>query len=54
MPQGSTCTCTGGHVNCMPQQSARKVQVTAKVLFGTVNAIANMKQSDKLPNKRSK
>lgn len=31
----------------------RKMQVTAKILFGSVNAISNMKQSEKLQKKRS-
>ncbi|KAK7575956.1 hypothetical protein V9T40_012242 [Parthenolecanium corni] len=32
----------------------RRVQVTAKVLFGSINAISDMKQNEKLQKKRPK
>ncbi|XKL60925.1 hypothetical protein PGB90_007982 [Kerria lacca] len=32
----------------------RRVQVTAKILFGSVNAISDMKENEKLQKKRSK
>ncbi|CAH0771268.1 unnamed protein product [Bemisia tabaci] len=33
--------------------SGKRVQVTAKILFGSVSAISNMKHSEKLHRKRS-
>ncbi|KAK9508900.1 hypothetical protein O3M35_006342 [Rhynocoris fuscipes] len=50
MPQNCSCE---NNTRTTTQQSQRKVQVTAKVLFGTVSAIANMKQAEKVQNKRN-
>lgn len=50
MPQNCTCD---NNSRTTTQQSQRKVQVTAKVLFGTVSAIANMKKTEKLQTKRT-
>ncbi|VVC24891.1 Hypothetical protein CINCED_3A013728 [Cinara cedri] len=36
-----------------PATPPRRVQVTAKILFGSVNAISTMKQNDKLHRKKS-
>lgn len=36
-----------------PSTPPRRVQVTAKILFGSVNAISTMKQNDKLHRKKS-
>lgn len=42
----------GANAGC--NSPPRRVQVTAKILFGSVNAISDMKQSEKLQRKRSK
>jgi len=43
----------GGGAGDRPATPPRRVQVTAKILFGSVNAISTMKQNDKLHRKKS-
>jgi len=43
----------GGGAGDGPAAQSRRVQVTAKILFGSVNAISTMKQNDKLHRKKS-
>lgn len=43
----------GGGAGDSPAVQPRRVQVTAKILFGSVNAISTMKQNDKLHRKKS-
>jgi hypothetical protein len=43
----------GGGAGDGPAAQPRRVQVTAKILFGSVNAISTMKQNDKLHRKKS-
>jgi len=43
----------GGGAGDSPAAQPRRVQVTAKILFGSVNAISTMKQNDKLHRKKS-
>lgn len=43
----------GGGAGDRPATPPRRVQVTAKILFGSVNAISTMKQNDKLNRKKS-
>lgn len=37
----------GGYTGATPPMPPRKVQVTAKILFGSVNAITTMKNQEK-------
>jgi len=43
----------GGAAGDCPAAQTRRVQVTAKILFGSANAISTMKQNDKLHRKKS-
>lgn len=50
---GPSSTGGGGGAGDSPAAQPRRVQVTAKILFGSVNAISTMKQNDKLHRKKS-
>ncbi|CAB0014347.1 unnamed protein product [Nesidiocoris tenuis] len=52
MPDSCSCHEGAARAGVQPQQP-RKVQVTAKVLFGSVSAIASMKQAEKAQSKRT-
>lgn len=43
----------GGYTGATPPMPPRKVQVTAKILFGSVSAITTMKNQEKAAKRKS-